>query len=361
MPKLLDRYIIRKFFSTFLFVVLLFSLIIAVIDFSSKVSDFVEASITTGELLRHYYPNFVLFVNGLLWPLFSLISVIYFTSRLSANNEILAILNMGVSLRRLLVPYLFCATIIAAFSFVANHYLIPNGNKKWLSIQYTQLDTNEDKGKTNNVHLFVAPDTRVYFDRYIKQDSTGLHFRLEQFQGQALKKYIKARRVSWLGPPNRWRLHHYEVHQINGLEKEIAISAIPLDTAFNLIPDDFVDYKDQHFMFTTPELRQYIARQKIRGINNTAKYESELHRRTADCFTIYILTLLGLAIAGRKSRGGTGWHMALGIGLGAFFLFLSRFSVVFVTGQILPLVLGIWAPNIIFGIITLYLIFKAQQ
>lgn len=361
MPKLLDRYIIRKFFSTFLFVVLLFSLIIAVIDFSSKVSDFVEASITTGELLRHYYPNFVLFVNGLLWPLFSLISVIYFTSRLSANNEILAILNMGVSLRRLLVPYLFCATIIAAFSFVANHYLIPNGNKKWLSMQYTQLDTNEDKGKTNNVHLFVAPDTRVYFERYIKRDSTGLHFRLEQFQGQALKKYIKARRVSWLGPPNRWRLHHYEVHRINGLEKEIAISPIPLDTAFNLIPDDFVDYKDQHFMFTTPELRQYIARQKIRGINNTAKYEAELHRRTADCFTIYILTLLGLAIAGRKSRGGTGWHMALGIGLGALFLFLSRFSVVFVTGQILPLILGIWAPNIIFGIITLYLIVKAQQ
>lgn len=361
MPKLLDQYIIRKFFSTFLFVVLLFSLIIVVIDFSSKVSDFAEAPISTATLLWDYYLNFVLFVNGLLWPLFTLISVIYFTSRLSANNEILAILNMGVSLRQILLPYLFCATTIATFSFATNHYIIPKGNKKWLTIQYTHLNTNEDKGKTKNVHLFIAPDTKIYLENYVKPDSTGLHFRLEEYENRALKKYIKARQISWLGPPNHWRLHHYEIHEINGLKKNIFIAPAPLDTAFNLVPDDFVDFKDQHFMFTTPELKQYIARQKARGINNTAKYEAELYRRTADAFTIFILTLLGLAIAGRKSRGGTGWHMALGIGLGAVFLFLSRFSVVFVTGQVLPLMMGIWAPNIIFGCVTLYLIFKAQQ
>lgn len=361
MFKRLDHYIIRKFLLTFLFVVVLFSLIVAVVDFSSKVSDFLEAPLPTGLLLRQYYPNFVLFVNGLLWPLFTLISVVYFTSRLSANNEILAILNTGTSLRRLLRPYLFCAFFIALFSLIANHYFISWGNKIWLNIHYTYLSTNEDQGNTQNVHLFVAPDTKIYMRRYIKADSSGMYFRLEQYRDRQLIKYIKARRAEWLGPPNRWRLHFYETHEINGLRKNVFSSRLPLDTTFNLSPGDFIDYKDQHFMLTTPELKQYIARQKRRGINNTGKYEAERYRRTADACTIFILTLMGLAIAGRKSRGGTGWHMAVGLGIGALFLFLSRFSIVFVTGQMLPLFLGIWLPNITFGFITLYLIAKAQQ
>lgn len=361
MPRILDQYIIRKFVLTFLFVVLLFSLIIAVIDFSSKVSDFSEANIGAGQLLGRYYPTFVLFVNGLLWPLFTLISVVYFTSRLSANNEILAILNMGVSLRRILRPYLICATLISAFSLWANHYLIPTGNKVWLGLQYRYLTSDEDEAKTRNVHLFVAPDTRIYLASYHKPDSSGSHFRLEQFQDQKLVKFIKARRLEWIGPPNHWRLHHYERYHFDGLKQRSSTSNLPLDTSFNLIPNDFVDFKDQHFMFTTPELKHYISRQKLRGINNTAKYEAELFRRTADGFTIYILTLLGVAVAGRKIRGGTGGHLALGISLGALFLFFSRFAVVFATGQLLPLALGIWLPNIIFGGITLYLMLKAQQ
>jgi lipopolysaccharide export system permease protein len=302
-----------------------------------------------------------LFVNGLLWPLFTLITVVYFTSRLSANNEILAIFNMGVGLRRIALPYLFCAILLAAFSLAANHYLIPRGNKIWLGMQYQYLTTDQDKGKTRNVHLFVAPDTKVYIGRYNRRDSTGHNFRLERYRGQELTSYLKARAIKWVGPPDHWRLRDYETHHIRGLSKEVAVFPGTLDTTFNLIPDDFVDYKDQHFMLTTPELEQYIGRQKAKGINNTGKYEAEKHRRTADAFTVCILTFLGLAIAGRKSRGGTGWNMALGLGLGALFLFLSRFSVVFVTGQVLPLVLGIWLPNIIFGLITLYLITKAQQ
>ncbi|PHN07416.1 LptF/LptG family permease [Flavilitoribacter nigricans] len=361
MLKLADRYIIRKFLQTFLFIVLLFSLIVAVVDFSSKVSDFTEASISADQLLRQYYPNFIGFINGLLWPLYTLIAVIYFTSRLSANNEILAIFNMGVSLHRLLLPYLLCATLIAAFGLAANHYLIPNGNKKWLTLQYTYLTPDEDEGKTQNVHLFIAPDSKVYFRQYNKRDSTGTHFRLEEYQNQELVRLIKARNIEWIGPPDRWRLHHPETHLLRGLHQEVEHSGLPLDTSFNLVPDDFVDYKDQHFMFTTPELKRYIDRQKARGINNTAKYEAERYRRTADAFTIYVLTLLGMVIAGRKSRGGTGWHMALGLGLGAIFLFLSRFAIVFASGQIIPLVLGIWMPNLIFGGITLYLMLKAQQ
>lgn len=359
--QLLDRYIIRKFLLSFLFVVGLFSLIIAVIDFSSKVSDFAEASLTTQQILWQYYPYFVLFVNGLLWPLFTLISVVYFTSRMAGNNEFLAVFNMGVSLGRLLLPYLISASLIAAFSLGANHHLIPLGNKKWLGLQYKYLETDKDQGKTQNVHLFIAPNTKIYLHRYIKKDSSGQNFRLEQYRDQKLVRFIKARRAQWIGPPDHWRLHHYEMYDIHDFSQELLRASLYLDTTFNLAPTDFVDYQDQHFMLTTPELKKYIARQKKRGINNTAKYEAEVYRRSADACTIYVLTFLGLAIAGRKSRGGTGWHMALGLGIGALFLFLSRFSIVFATGKMVPLVLGIWSPNIIFGLIALYLILKAQQ
>lgn len=361
MLKLLDWYIIYKFFSTFLFVVLLFSLIIGVIDFSNKVSDFAETSLSGKQLLFQYYPPFVMFVNGLLWPLFTLITVIYFTSRLAENNEILAVFNMGVGLRRLLLPYFICASTIAIYSAFANHYVIPEGNKKWLTIQYAHLDMNGDKGKTQNVHMFVAPDTKIFIRRYTKLDSNGVHFRMEQYRDHQLVKYVKARKLEWMGLPNHWRLHHYEIHQIHAFRKDIIRSSLPLDTAFNLVPADFVDFKDQHFMLTTSELKKYIKRQKKRGINNTIKYEAEVYRRSADAFTVIVLTFLGLAVAGRKSRGGTGWHMTLGLGLGALFLFLSRFSIVFATGQVIPLLLGIWAPNIIFGCIALYLTIKAQQ
>lgn len=358
MFRILDRYIIRKFLATFSFVVLIFSLVIAVTDFSGKVSDMMQAPLSAGVLIGQYYPNFILFVNGLVLPLFTLITVIFFTSRLAANNEILVLLSNGIGFRRILRPYLFCASLIAVGSYLANHYLIPLGNQRWMGIQYRYFDTNKDEGKTKNIHLFVAPDTKIYLGRYIKPDSNGMNFRMEQYRDRQLIKYIKARRVEWIGPPDRWRLHHYEIHRIEGLKKEVSTSRLPLDTAFNLSPADFVDYQEQHFMLTTPELKQYIQRQKARGINNTAKYEAEQVRRTADAVTIFLLTLMGLTIAGRKSRGGTGRHMALGIGLGALFLFISRFSVVFVTGQVLPLELGIWSPNIIFGGITVYLIAK---
>jgi lipopolysaccharide export system permease protein len=235
------------------------------------------------------------------------------------------------------------------------------GNKKWLGLQYKYLETDKDKGKTQNVHLFVAPDTKIYLQRYLKQDSSGQHFRLEQYRDHQLVKYVKARRAEWIGPPNHWRLHHYEIHRIHNFSQEVIQSGSPLDTTFNLTPTDFVDYQDQQLMLTTPDLKKYIARQKKRGVNNTAKYEAEVYRRGADACTIYVLTFLGLAIAGRKSRGGTGWHMALGLGIGALFLFLSRFSIVFATGKMVPLILGIWSPNIIFGLVALYLMFKAQQ
>ena len=362
MLKILDRYIIKKFMSTFFFVVLIFTMISVVIDYSEKVEKFIEEPITRKEILLDYYPSFIIFIDGLLWPLFTLISVIFFTSRMAYNSEIISILNAGVSFRRLMRPYVIGAFFIAFLSFIGNHYFIPLGNKKRLDIQYTYLDKDKDKGKTKDVHMFVSPDTKIYINFYRKRDSTARNFRLEQYQDHQLVKSIKAVTAEWLGPPNNWRLRNYEIRTFDGLEENLIVGRNEqIDTTINLIPGDFVDYEEQQSMLTTSDLKAYVAKQKERGVGNTTKYEIELYRRSADPVTAFILTFIGVSIAARKVRGGIGLHLALGIGLGAIFIFISRFSIVFATGQAIPPLIGIWLPNIIFAGIALYLISKAQK
>ncbi len=362
MIKILDRYIIRKFLSTFFFVVLIFTMIAVVIDFSEKVEDIIEESITIRQVIFDYYANFILFIDGLLWPLFTLIAVIFFTSRLAYNSEIISILNAGVSFRRLLVPYLVSATFIALIQLAGNHYVIPNGNKSMLDIVYTYFDKDKDKGKTRDVHMFIAPDTKVYIRSYRKRDSTAADFRVEKFNDHRLVYLIKANLAEWQGPPDNWRLRDYEIRSFDELQEDLVIGRGQyLDTTLNLTPADFVDYAEQQTMMTTPELKAFIQKQKSRGVGNTQKYEIELYRRSAEPFTILILTIIGVSIAARKVRGGMGFHLAIGIGLGALYIFLSRFSIVFATGQAVPPLVGIWFPNIVFAAVAFYLFTKAQK
>lgn len=362
MLKKLDRYIIKKFLKTFFFTVLIFSMISAIIDFSEKVEKFIEEPITKHEIIVDYYPNFILHIAGLLWPLFTLIAVIFFTSRLAYNSEIISIFNAGVSFRRLMRPYLLAATFIAGLHFVGNHWFIPKGNKTRLDIVHTHIWRDNDKGKTRDVHMFLEPGTKVYINYYRKRDSTARKFRIERFENHELVYLLKAASAEWMGPPNQWRLRNYEIRTFDGLEEELILGkGKQIDTTLNLTPDDFVDYKEQHTMLTTPQLMQYINAQKNRGVGNTKKYEIEVYRRTAEAFTIFILTIIGMAIAARKVRGGLGFHLALGVGISAIFIFLSRFAIVFATGQAIPVLLGIWVPNIVFSFVAAYLVVNAQK
>ncbi|MCO6493806.1 MAG: LptF/LptG family permease [Phaeodactylibacter sp.] len=362
MLKKLDQYIIRKFLSTFFFTVLIFSMISGIIDFSEKVEKFIEEPITKKEIYIDYFPNFLLYIDGLLWPLFTLIAVIFFTSRMAYNSEIISIFNAGVSFPRLMRPYLVAATFIAGLHLIGNHYFIPKGNKTRLDIVHTYIWQDNDKGKTQDVHMFLSPDTKVYINYYRKRDSTARKFRLEKFENNELVSLLKANSAEWIGPPNKWKLRNYEIRTFNGMKEELIIgNGKEIDTTLALTPADFVDYKEQQTMMTTPELKEYIRNQKARGVGNTQKYEIEVHRRTAEPFTIFILTIIGMSIAARKVRGGIGLHLALGIGVGALFIFFSRFAIVFATGQAIPILLGIWLPNIIFSAVAAWLVKNAQK
>ncbi len=362
MLKKLDIYIIGKFLRTFFFTVLIFTLISVVIDFSDNVERFIEEPITFRQIILGFYPNFVLNISGMLWPLFTLIAVVFFTSRMAYNSEVISIFNAGVSFRRFMYPYLLGAALIAAMHLLGNHYFIPEGNKIRLDLVHKYIHKNEDKGKTQNVHIFLSPDSKVFIHNYYKSQNRANKFRLEKFEGNKLTYLLKANSAKWLEEDKKWRLNDYEVRTFDGDRQGLVLGqGMEMDTTINLSPDDFVDYKEQHTMMTTPELRTFIGYLHQRGAGNTKKYEIELHRRSAEPFTIFILTVIGMAIAARKVRGGLGLHLAIGIAISAIFVFLSRFAVVFAAGNAIPTLVGIWLPNFIFFLVSVYLVVRAQK
>lgn len=360
--KKLDWYILKKFMSTFFFTVLIFTMITVIIDFSEKVEKFIESDITQSEIIFGYFPNFIIFIYGLLFPLFTLISVVFFTSRMANNSEILSIFNAGVSFQRLLRPYMIGAVFIAIIHALGSHYFIPRGTSIRMGLELKYFDPNRDQGKEHNIHMFLEPDTKIHVRLWRKRDSIIRGFRIERFSDNELVYLLKAKSAQWEGPPNKWTLSSYEIRTFNGMDESLLIAeGEQLDTTLNMTPADFIDYKGQHNMMTTTELGTYINRQRARGVANTLKYESEYHRRMAEPVTVIILALIGVAVAARKVRGGLGVHMLLGVMLGAFFLIFSRFASVFAAGNAAPVVLSIWLPNLVFGLIAVVLVAKAQK
>ncbi|MEO7176445.1 MAG: LptF/LptG family permease [Saprospiraceae bacterium] len=360
--KKLDWYIIRKFLGTFFYTSLLFSLVSAAIDFSEKINAFIENKAPIKEILFSYYLHFIPHINGLLWPLFSLISVIFFTSRLAANSEFLAMLNAGIPFRRLLRPYLIGAAVIVAIHLFGTLYAIPEGNKTKQEFESNVINKNKDKGKTNDVHLLLDKSSIAYIKYYRKRDSIGTDLRIEHYNKDTLDKLIVARNIIWKGEPNHWRIDGYSIRTFHGLNESIILNDKGfIDTTLNLHPRDFVRYRNQKEMLTSSELYQYINDEKNRGLGALREFEIELFRRYADSFSIFLLTIMGVAVSSRKSRGGMGKNLAIGIIAGAVFIILGRFSIAFTNGQYIPAVLGVWLPNILFLFVTLWLISRAQK
>lgn len=360
--KVLDAYLIKKYFSTFFFSLLICTLISVAIDFSEKVKSFIEKTCTLKEIVFDYYFGFVLHMAGLLMPLYTLIAVIFFTSRLAFNSEILSILNAGVSFQRLLRPYLIVGGIIAVFHLSLNHFIVPQCNKSRLKFERTYVWTqNQDKGKASNVHFLVAPDTKVFIKNYNKNNKTVSVLRLEKFEGSRVISILEAENAVFKAEPDRWQLTNYSIRTFDGLRERFNKYSAPLDTMINLSPQDFVFYHNQNEEMTTAELREAITRDRSRGLSNSRKYEIEMHRRTADGCTNIILTVIGLAVAGRKVRGGMGLHLAVGIGIGAVFILLSKFAVSFATNGAVPILLGIWIPNLFFLAVAIWLAGRAQK
>jgi len=360
--KKIDAYIIGKYISSFLFTMLLISMISVVIDFSEKIHKFIDADLSTLEVIKGYYLPFIPWINGLMWPLFSLIAVIFFTSRLAKNTELLAILSSGVSFNRILVSYVTAASILATIFWFGKNHIIPYSNKVKNDFEYEYLTKKHLKTRNSDVHFFLGPNEKVHNKYYSKRDTSVRGFRIETFEDGKLVKVLKAKKLVFKEAPNRWTIKDYEVRTFNGLEETLLVEAkVEKDTTLNMTPSDFIQNLKEMENMTTGDLKEFIEREKDKGLGASKSFLIQLHQRNSEPFSIIILTIIGAAIASRKVRGGMGLHLAIGVTLGAAFVIITQFSATFSNNLSLSPALGAWLPNILFGMIAAVLVIKSQK
>ncbi|HMQ07020.1 MAG TPA: LptF/LptG family permease [Saprospiraceae bacterium] len=364
MIKKIDLYIIRKFLGTFFFTILLSTTIAITIDFFEKIDNFLNAEVSAWVIFTQYILTFIPWINGLLWPLFTFIAVIFFTSRMAKDSEIIPILSAGVSYYRLLVPYFVAGGFLAVLLYLGNHYLIPYSNKVKTEFENEVFKKGYKQTIDHvNIHFYINPSEKIYVRNFRTSDSLAQHFRLETFDEEGrLVKVMKTDRLKYNTPTGTWIFKGYEWRQIEGMRERLGrFPDQDLDTILPFGPDDFVRYTKQREMLSTPDLLQFINLERNRGINAAQTYLVEYHRRTSHPVTLIILTILGASIASKKVRGGMGLHIAMGVLLGALLEVLSKFSMTFSSNLGMSAFLGVWFPNIIFAIITGYLVSKAQK
>lgn len=360
--KILDWYIIKKFLGTFFYTVVIFSIVSVLINASEMIGRFIAANLSARQVLVEYYFHFIPWINGLLWPLFSLLAVIYFTSRMASNSEIISMLNAGMKFSRILYPMLLAASFIAILLWIGNNYVIPRSTKKKVEFESEYIKRSNRKVLSHDLHWFVSEREKIYCRYYSIRDTTIKTFRMESFDDRGyLEKVFKVKNLKFVSPPSTWRAEDYEIREFIGDDEwQVDYSRGSIDTSLALFPDDFIRHSKKMEMMITPDLKELIRIENSRGLDNTRKYAIELYRRTSDPFTVIILTLIGASLASRKIRGGLGFHLAAGIALGSIFVVLSKFTVTYATNLSLPPIIGCWIPNIVFGMLSIYL-FKSAQ
>ncbi|MBX2815616.1 MAG: LptF/LptG family permease [Saprospiraceae bacterium] len=360
--KKIDRYLLSLNLKAFFFTALLFSLISVVIDTTTKLDPIIENNVSFRDAVLQYYIHFVTFINGMLWPIFALIAVIFVTSRLAKNSEIISLLNAGIGFGRIMVPFIASGLIIFSMHMFANHFVIPLGAKERIPFENERLSKHKKESNLRNIHALVDQRTKLYMRQYRERDSTALDLRLEHYSPEGeLISFLEANRARWRGDYN-WEVKNYTTRDFDDLAEHVNIvRRTERDTLIQFSPDEIIRIKNHHQIMTTPELKTYIAKQKTRGLGGTRTFETELYRRSAEPFSILILTIIGMAVASRKVRGGMGLHLAVGVMLGALFIVISRFSMTFSNADSIEPVVGVWIPNFIFSGVALYLIRTAQK
>lgn len=341
---------------------ILITMIAITINYFEQVDRFLNSKLSLKQIALDYYLHFIPWINGLLWPLFALLAVIFFTSRMAKNSEIISILSAKVSYSRFLRPYMIAASFLALLLWIGNNYVIPKSNRLKNEFEGEFIRTSTKKSLSGNTHFFLDPNQKIFLRTYSQRDSSGRTFRLERFENGELVYVLKANKITYLKEDDKWRLENYEIRTFNGLtETHQSFLNSNLDTFLNFVPDDFIRYTKQMEMMNTSDLRNFLSYEQAKGLDSGKKYAIELYRRTADPFTILILTLIGVSVASRKVRGGMGFHLAVGVILGSIFVILSKFATTFSTNLSLPPVVGVWIPNILFSIVAMYLIKTAQK
>lgn len=354
--KKLDRYIIRRFLLTFMIAILLIIGIVIIFDISEKIDDFVKNEAPLKAIIFDYYLNFIPYFMNMFSPLFVFITVIFFTSQMAANTEIIAMLSCGESFHRLMYPYMISAFLIFSLSLGLNLFVIPQSNKTRTAFENTYVKGSGAKtSKTNNIHYQINPGEFVYVRSYSSYNQTAYDFTLEKIEDGQIKSKLTAERATWDSTTCSWKLKYWFLREYGaGLEDNIR-QGRQLDTVINLRVGDFAVKKNMIQTLSYQELNDYIAMQEERGDENIKNSLIEKHQRFSLPFSAFILTLIGVSLSSHKRRGGIGWNIAIGIALSFSYILFMKFSEMFVFTGAMPVALAIWLPNIIFALIAAFL------
>lgn len=357
--KIIDRYIIGKYLQTFLFTMAIFTVVMVIFDISERLDDFLKHNAPLDKIIFQYYAGFIPFYLNMLNPLINFIAVIFFTARMANQTEIVPILSGGMSFNRFLRPYFVAASIIFAVSLIFNLFIIPTTNRLLLEFDSVYIDPSPNRTKVST-HMQLDDRTYVYMDNFDNDRQLGYNFVLETFEDDELKEKLMADRIVWDSLGQKWLIENYSIRKIDGLNEEM-ITGVALDTLLDIHPRDFEVYDDVFMAMPSQELNERIEKEKVRGTGLMTTMLLEKYKRYVNPLSAFVLTLMGVALSSKKVRGGIGLSLGLGIGLSFTYIVFMQFSTVFsLQGGLHPMI-GVTIPNLVFGVIGMFLLWKAPK
>ena len=353
--KRMDWYIIKKFIGTYIYSILLIISISIVFDVNENLAKFTNYHAPLRAIVFDYYANFVPYFANLFSPLFVFIAVIFFTSKLAGNSEIIAMLACGMSFKRLLRPYIISAALIATLNFFLGAYIIPRGTV--VRHDFESLYKNNKKNTSaSNIQLMVDKGVVAYMSQYDDIRKTGYGFALYKFENKKMVSQMNANVIQYdtiAEERYHWKARNYKIRTLKGMREEIT-SGFEIDTLIQMEPMDLVFSRGQQETFTSPELKRYISKQQQRGSSNVVQYEVEYHKRIATSFASFILTIIGVSLSSRKRKGGMGMYLGIGLALSFTYILLQTVSATFAINADTPPILAAWIPNILYAFIAYY-------
>ncbi len=360
--KKIDGYIIRKFIGTYIYAIILIISISIVFDVNENLAKFSTYHAPLKAIVLDYYANFIPYFANLFSPLFVFIAVIFFTSKLAGNSEIIAMLACGMSFKRLMRPYMISAALISVLNFFLGAYIIPQGTV--VRQNFESLYKNSRKNTSaSNVQLQVGPGTIAYISQYDDKTKTGYGFSLDKFENKKLVSHMTANVIKYdtiSDSRYHWKAINYKIRTLKGMREHIT-SGMETDTTVMMEPMDLVFSKGQQETLTSPELKRYISKQKDRGSGNVVQYEVEYHKRIASSFASFILTIIGASLSARKRKGGMGLYLGIGMALSFSYILLQTVCATFAINASTPPMLAAWIPNILYSFIAYYCYKKAPN
>ena len=358
--KRLDRYIIVKFLGTYFFAIALIISIAVVFDINENIDRFINNRAPLKAIIFDYYLNFIPYYTNLFSPLFVFIAVIFFTSKLAENSEIIAMFSTGMSFKRLMYPYMISAACIALVTYVLSTEVIPTGSVTRLRFESIYKKKKSDT-YARNIQLEVDSGVIAYMERYEDYNKTGYRFSLDKFESHQLVSHMTARRITYdTTAVHKWTVRDYMIREMKGM-KETITRGDRLDTIINMEPQDFLITRGQQETMTSPQLHSYIQKQKQRGFANIKIFEVEYHRRIATSFAAFILTVIGVSLSSQKRKGGMGLHLGIGIALSFSYILFQTISSTFAINGNVPASIAVWIPNVLYLFIAIYLYRKAPK